>query len=109
MVEASEGEDRDILAWRVPRVYIEYMTKPHVLTARVDSETLDRLDQLADRLDRSRAWLINKAVSRFVEEESAFLAFVQEGKDAMDRGDYITHEELIEKLQARKARLNLNR
>ena len=78
--------------------------KTSVITARLDPETLAGLDQLAERLERSRAWLVAKAVKQYVEEESEFYAFVKEGEDAIERGDYVTHEELVAEIKAMRRR-----
>lgn len=77
------------------------MSKTAIVTARVDPEILAGLDLLADRQERSRAWLVAKAVERYVLEERAFLDFLQEGVDALDRGDVITHEQLCAEIKAR--------
>ena len=78
----------------------EHMSKTAVITARLDAETLTALDALAAKRERSRAWLVAKAIKRFVEQETAFDAFVQEGDDAIDRGDYLTHEQLVAEIEA---------
>lgn len=70
-----------------------------VVTARIDPKTLESLDALAAARERTRAWLVEKAVKRFVEEETEFEAFLKEGEDAIDRGDYLTHEELVAELR----------
>ena len=68
--------------------------KTSVVTARLDQETLDGLDKLAEYHERSRAWLVAKAIKQYVKEESEFFAFLKEGEDAIDRGDYLTQEEM---------------
>ncbi len=70
------------------------MSKTSVITARIDADLSDRLDALAARLDRSRAWIMAKAIERFVDEETAFHAFIQEGVDAADRGEVYSQEEM---------------
>lgn len=77
------------------------MSKSAVITARLDDEALAKLDQLATTVDRSRAWIVAKAVQRYVDEELAFRAFVQEGVDAADRGELISQEEMEEWFEAR--------
>jgi predicted transcriptional regulator len=77
------------------------MTKSAIVTARVDPEIVAGLDLLAHRLERSRAWVVAKALERYVADERAFLDFLQEGVDALDRGDYITHEQLCAEINAR--------
>jgi predicted transcriptional regulator len=78
--------------------------KTSVVTARLDPDTLATLDKLAEHHERSRAWLVAKAVKHYVTRESAFLEFLQEGEDAIDRGDYLTHEELVAEIQAMRQR-----
>jgi len=70
------------------------MKKTSVVTARIDDETLMGLDRLGDYYERSRSWLVAKAVARYVKEESEFFAFIQEGEDAIDRGEYLTQEQM---------------
>lgn len=72
------------------------MSKTAVITARVDEATLQSLDALAESRERTRAWLVAKAIKRYVEEETAFRAFIQEGEDAIDRGEYYTQEQMEE-------------
>ena len=71
------------------------MTKSAVITARIDQDTLASLDELAAMQERTRAWLVGKAIERFVREEHEQFAFLKEGEDAIDRGDYLTHDEMV--------------
>lgn len=80
--------------------------KASVVTARIDEETLAALDKLAEYHERSRAWLVAKAITRFVEEESEFFAFLQQGEDDVARGDFVTHEELVAEIQAMRQKKN---
>ena len=70
------------------------MTKTNVITARLDASTVEGLDKLSQYHERSRSWLIAKAVAKYVKEETAFFEFLQEGDDAIDRGEYLTQEEM---------------
>jgi predicted transcriptional regulator len=76
--------------------------KSLVITTRVDAETLAGLDQLAKQHDRSRAWLVNKAVSKFVKEESELIAFLAIGEDEIDRGDFCTQNDMEAWFENRK-------
>jgi predicted transcriptional regulator len=71
------------------------MSKTAVITARLDSETLDALDSLATAQDRTRAALIERAVKRFVREETEFREFLNEGERAIDRGEFLTHDQMV--------------
>jgi len=78
---------------------------------RVEDDKLARLDRLAEAMDRPRSWLINRAIERFLEEEERFVAAVHEGIGAAERGELVTHEQvmkdartLIDKIEKRNAR-----
>lgn len=70
------------------------MSKSAVITARLESDTAAKLDLLAEKLDRSRAWVIAKAIDQYVNEELEFMAFVQEGEDDIAAGRFHTQEEV---------------
>jgi predicted transcriptional regulator len=78
--------------------------KTAVVTARLDPETLAGLDKLAEYHERSRAWLVAKAVKQYVKEETEFFAFLQEGEDAIARGEFLTHEELMAEIKGMRQR-----
>jgi len=70
------------------------MSKTTVLTTRVAIELSERIDQLAQEMDRSRAWVIAKAIERYVDEELEFIAFVREGERDLDEGRFFTQEQV---------------
>lgn len=78
--------------------------KTSVITARLDPETLAGLDKLAEYHERSRAWLVAKAVKQYVKNETEFFAFLQEGEDAIERGEFLTHEELMAEIKGMRQR-----
>jgi predicted transcriptional regulator len=78
------------------------MSKTAVVTARLDAETLALVDKVAKAQGRSRAWFAAQAIQRVAEREADFLAFVQEGIDAADRGELIPHEEVFREIRTRR-------
>lgn len=74
------------------------------ISARVDSATLNDLDRLAERYDRSRSWLVAQAVREYVERETEFLDFVRVGEDEIAKGDFLTQEEMEAWLEERIAK-----
>lgn len=78
------------------------MSKSAVITARLDEETLAIVDKVAQASGRSRAWFAAQAIREVAEREAEFLAFVQEGIDAADRGELIPHYDVFERLHARR-------
>lgn len=76
------------------------MSKSAVITARIDPETLALIDKVVASQGRSRSWFAARAIQRAAEYEADFLAFVQEGIDAADRGELVPHEEAMAELDA---------
>ncbi len=70
------------------------MSKTAVITARIEPELGDRLDQLARDYDRSRGWLVARAIERYVDEESQLLAMIREGEADIEAGRVFTQEDV---------------
>lgn len=70
------------------------MSKTAVVTARLATQIVEDLDRLAAHCDRSRAYLISKAVQRFIEQEAELHDFIQVGIEAADRGDVVSQSEM---------------
>jgi predicted transcriptional regulator len=80
------------------------MTKPVVVTARIDGQLSADLDRLAAMRERSRAWLVEKAIAQFVREELEFRASLDEAEAEIERGDYLEHDEFMAELRAKFGR-----
>ncbi len=55
---------------------------------------LNALDQLAEKTDRSRNWLVTRAIEDFVALNAWQLGKIEAGIAAADRGDFASDEEL---------------
>ena len=77
------------------------MTAP--FTVRLEEETLSALDTLAEKTERSRNWLVARAIESYVSLNAWQIAKIEEGMAAADRGDFVTDEEMAE-LRARLTR-----
>jgi len=60
---------------------------PAPLTVRLDAPTLEPLDRLAEKTDRSRNWLVSRAVEDFVALNAWRLGKIEAGLAAANRGD----------------------
>lgn len=80
------------------------MSKTAVITARVDEETLALVDLIARSHNRSRGWFAARAIADAARKEAEFLAFVQEGIDAAERGELVPHEEVVAEIDRMIAR-----
>jgi predicted transcriptional regulator len=79
------------------------------ITTRLDAATLETLDCLAERYDRSRSWLVAQAVRQFVEREAEMLAFIEEGERSAREEPLISHEEMKAFIAAKRAELHSKR
>ena len=61
---------------------------------RMDAEKLARVDNIAKAVNRSRAWVINQAVDRYLEYEEWFVQQVQQGLDEADQGQFATDQQV---------------
>jgi predicted transcriptional regulator len=67
---------------------------PAPFTVRLDESTLNALDHLAEKTDRSRNWLVARAVEEFVAVNAWQLDKIEAGLAAANRGEFATDEEL---------------
>jgi predicted transcriptional regulator len=76
------------------------MSKTTVLTTRVSAELSARIDELAKETERSRAWVIAKALERYVDDELEFIGAIREGERDIAEGRFVTHDELVAEIRA---------
>ena len=72
-------------------------------SVRLDDETLARLGQMAESMDRPRAWLMSHAIKQFVDREEWFIHEVEKGKQAADSGKLQGHADVKAKWEAKRA------
>ncbi len=71
------------------------MTKHSVISARIDTETLDLVDKIVAEQGRSRAWFVAQAVRHAAEQEMRFAAFIQEGREDIAAGRTVDHVDVV--------------
>ena len=67
---------------------------PRSVTFELDDETLQILDRLAERTERSRDDLINQAVQDYLALQGWQIDKIREGIAAAERGDFADEEEI---------------
>lgn len=72
-------------------------------SVRLDDETLAGIGQMADAMDRPRAWLMVEAVKQYVAREEWFLLEVEKGVKAAEEGRLTDHKDINAKWEARRA------
>jgi predicted transcriptional regulator len=63
-------------------------------TVRLPDDVTAKLDDLASKLDRSRSWLVARAIEEFVARESVIVDDILQGLAEADRGEFATDEEV---------------
>ncbi len=63
-------------------------------TVRLPDEVADKLDKLAEKLDRSRSYMAARAIEDFIAREEWQLAEIEAGVAEAERGEFGTAEDL---------------
>ncbi len=63
-------------------------------TVRLDEATLGALDELAEKTDRSRTWLVTKAIEDYVALNAWQIGKIEAGVAAVDHGDIASGEDV---------------
>ncbi len=63
-------------------------------TIRVPDEVADRLNQIAQKLDRSRSYMAAQAIEDFVSREEWQLAEIEAGITEADRGEFASDDDV---------------
>ncbi|MBL4940144.1 MAG: ribbon-helix-helix protein, CopG family [Colwellia sp.] len=66
--------------------------KTKVLTAHVPLPLADKIDSLADRLERSKAWIMKQALAAWVEQEEERHRLTLEAMIDVDNNNVIDHQ-----------------
>jgi predicted transcriptional regulator len=66
--------------------------KTKVLTAHVPIPLAEKVDQMAERLDRSRGWVMKQALSAWVDQEEERSRLTREALADVDAGSVIDHQ-----------------
>ena len=63
-------------------------------TLRLDEATLEALDRLAEKTERSRSWLATKAIEDYVALNAWQIGKIEAGIAAADRGDFASDDDV---------------
>ncbi|MGL4489422.1 MAG: CopG family ribbon-helix-helix protein [Rhizobiaceae bacterium] len=66
----------------------------NAFTVRLQDETANKLDRIAEKLDRSRAYVAAQAIEDFVEREEWQLAEIEAGLAEAVKGEFATETEI---------------
>jgi predicted transcriptional regulator len=75
------------------------------ISFRAVAEKIDTLDSLAASQERSRSYLINQAISNYIELHAYQDALVRKGLEEMRKGRVVSHQDVVKRLKrARRGR-----
>ncbi len=75
------------------------MSSEKTISFRANAETIEQLDDLAASQDRSRSYLINEAISNYIEIHTYHDSLVRQGLVEMRKGRVVSHEEVLKRLK----------
>lgn len=67
---------------------------------RIDEATLASIDGMAQALGRSRAWIIQDALAKYLTHETWFHEEVRKGQADLAAGRAVAHEDVLDRLTA---------
>ena len=68
-------------------------------TVRIDDDMIGRIDGLANALSRSRSWVINQAIKRFLDYEEWFVQEVKDGLREIERDEIATDDQVVDRFR----------
>ena len=74
-----------------------------VVTANLPAQLVERLDDIAERIDRSRSWIVRQALKEWLDEEQRRHELTLEGIADFEAGRTFTQEEVEKHIAERKA------
>ncbi len=66
-----------------------------VVTAKLPDELVARMDEIAERLDRSKSWIVREAISEWLADEQKRYELTLEGLADIQAGRTYSHEEVL--------------
>ena len=66
-----------------------------VITAHVPVELAEKIDSIAEQIDRSRAWIVKQALAAWVDLEEERHRMMLEGLADIDAGRVIDHKDMV--------------
>ena len=73
-----------------------------VVTAKLPDTLVSRMDEIADRLDRSKSWIVRQAVTEWLAEEQRRYELTLEAMKSVDDAQAFTQEEIEKHFATRR-------
>jgi predicted transcriptional regulator len=73
-----------------------------VVTAKLPDDLVDRMDEVAERIERSKSWIVREALSLWLGEEQRRHDLTLKALEDVDEGRTISHEDVLAMVEQRK-------
>jgi predicted transcriptional regulator len=73
-----------------------------VVTAKLPDDLVSQMDEVADRIDRSKSWIVRQAVSEWLAEEQRRYELTLEALKSVDEGRTFSQEEIEKHFAAKR-------
>ncbi len=70
------------------------LAKTRSVTAHVPVDLAERVDEIAERLERSKNWIVKQALSAWIDQEEERSRLTREALDDVDAGRVINHKDV---------------
>ena len=77
-----------------------------VITANIPQHLASKLDEAAARIDRTRSWIIQAALTEWIAEDERRYQLTLEAIADMDAGRVLSHEKVVDHFEERKRQRN---
>ena len=74
-----------------------------VVTAKLPDDLVSQMDEVADRIDRTKSWIVRQAVAEWLAEEQRRHELTLEALKDVDEGRTIPHEKVLAMVEQRKS------
>ena len=79
------------------------MAKTTVFSVRVPLAIKEKLESIAEAMDRPRSWVVNDALEQYIAEQAWQIEAIEEGIVAADRGEVVPHDDVVAKWERKLA------
>jgi predicted transcriptional regulator len=80
----------------------EMADEGRVVTAKLPDDLISRMDEIAERIDRSKSWIVRQALTEWLAEEERRYELTLEALKSVDEGRTFTQEEIEKHFAARR-------
>jgi predicted transcriptional regulator len=93
-------EEITLVLYNITRYMFRIMSNTEkTISFRADAEKIDALDSLAVAQDRPRSYLINEAITNYIQLHAYQDALVRKGLEEMRKGRVVSHDEVVRRLK----------